>query len=275
MSPPSSCLVQAACAVLAQTNISHKAALARDTASRWQQDRLTLPCQSSAPLPQPPLRPGRPEKPILRPAKEMKRRRLGSIQGRIALLHAIAHIEVNAIDLAFDIIARFAPDLPVNHQSDFVADWLSVGDDEARHYIMLTERLTELGASYGDLPAHNGLWEAADNTKDNILARLSVAPLVLEARGLDVTPGMIEKLQEVGDTKSATMLTTIYQEEINHVRIGAKWLKLLCQEMGHDPQERFQYYVATRFNGSLKPPFNKKARQKAGLEENFYLNVSI
>lgn len=217
-----------------------------------------------------PDRPARPEQPELRPPGEMQRRRLGTVAGRAALIHAIAHIELNAIDLAFDMICRFAGDVPADLREAFIRDWLGVGDDEARHFTMLAARLAELGFVYGDLPAHDGLWEAAVSTSDNVLARLSVAPLVLEARGLDVTPPMIEKLKSAGDETTAAILSVIYEEEIGHVRIGAHWLKKLCEIKEMDAEQTFQHFVRERFEGKLKPPFNHEARNAAGLEENFY-----
>ena len=152
----------------------------------------------------PPCRSGRPDRPLLRPPREVPRRRITqSAPGRIALLHAIAHIELNAVDLALDIASRFTKtQLPV----DFYHDWLGVADDEARHFLMLSDRLADLDAAYGDLPAHDGLWQAADATKHDLLARLAIAPLVLEARGLDVTPTMINRLKSVGDEETAQAL---------------------------------------------------------------------
>ena len=166
-----------------------------------------------------PNAPARPSLPKLVTPNKVPRRAIGSPKGRGALLHAIAHIELNAIDLAADMIVRFthASELAENDRADFITDWTSVCDDEARHFLMLNQRLTELNMSYGDCLAHNGLWDAAQNTAHDFTARLAVAPLVLEARGLDVTPGMIKKLTQVGDMESVTILKTIYNEEIAHV----------------------------------------------------------
>ncbi len=181
----------------------------------------------------PPPRPARPERPSLRPPKEMaKRRAFGSQAGRIALLHALAHIELNAIDLAWDLVARFAGEkLP----RAFFDDWVEVAAEEACHFELLVGRLTELGAGYGDLPAHDGLWEAAAATADDLLARLAVVPLVLEARGLDVTPEMAARLERVGDAKSAAILHHIYRDEIGHVATGLRWFDRLCQARGLNP----------------------------------------
>jgi uncharacterized ferritin-like protein (DUF455 family) len=194
-----------------------KIAAAYQMFDRWQNKELCLPKLGAdtalAPLPD---SPGRPDRPELVNPRDVKRRRLGSIEGRISLLHAIAHIEFNAINLAADMVARFSMDPRINDENryQFVSDWVSVCNDEARHFSMIEERLIELGNSYGDLPAHNGLWEAAISTKDDLAARLVIAPMVLEARGLDVTPKMIENLRKSGDGISADILTTIYNEEI-------------------------------------------------------------
>ena len=216
----------------------------------------------------PPDRPARPERPDLGPPRDVPRRRITSgATGRIALLHALAHIELNAIDLAFDIVARFAhEDLP----RLFFDDWVAVGDDEARHYMMLAERLAELGAAYGDLNAHDGLWQAAEDTADDLLARLAVVPLVLEARGLDVTPAMIAKLRNAGDDRSAEILRVIHDDEITHVGAGARWFRYLCERRGLDPAETYRALVRQRFKGSLKPPFNRASRDAAGLPAEFY-----
>jgi len=220
--------------------------------------------------------PARPSAPKLVSPSEVKRRRLGSPEGRGALLHAIAHIEFNAIDLAADMIARFGhhPDIANADRSAFISDWVSVCSDEARHFGMLQRRLGQLNMTYGDLPAHNGLWEAAVKTKDNFAARLAIAPMVLEARGLDVTPGMIEKLTQVRDMESVNILKTIYNEEIGHVAIGARWFQKLAQNRSKDPESFFHQLVKAYFAGRLKPPFNVQARTLAGLKEGYYLPLS-
>jgi len=219
-----------------------------------------------------PEQPARPEFPTLVSPSQVPRRRLGSPHGRGALLHAVAHIELNAIDLAADMIARFTlhTDLSDSVRSDFISDWSSVCSDEARHFLMLADRLDSLGLSYGDHPAHNGLWEAAQTTRDNFPARVAIAPLVLEARGLDVTPGMIKRLKNVGDTESSAILEIIYSEEIGHVAIGAKWFKYLAAKQSQPPESYFHNLVKTHFRGQVKSPFNEKARTLAGLSEAYY-----
>jgi uncharacterized ferritin-like protein (DUF455 family) len=196
-----------------------------------------------------------------------KRRAGGERESRIALLHALAHIELNAIDLAWDLIARFAPEHPPRA---FFDDWVAVADEEATHHALLTGRLAELGAVYGDLPAHDGLWEAAAVTAEDFLARLAVVPLVLEARGLDVTPAMIERLERAGDAASAAVLRRIYEDEIAHVAAGRRWFGWACGERGLPPVATYQARVARYFKGTLKPPFNDAARSHAGLAPAFY-----
>jgi uncharacterized ferritin-like protein (DUF455 family) len=216
----------------------------------------------------PPDRPARPGRPILAPPRAMKRRRnLGSLAGRIALIHALAHIELNAIDLGWDIIARFATEgLP----REFFDDWVAVAAEEAEHFALLDARLAVLGGAYGDLPAHDGLWEAAAATAGDLVARLAIVPLVLEARGLDVTPAMIDRLERGGDRDSTAILRRIYTDEIGHVAIGARWFARLCRERGHDPAAAFRDSLRRYFTGVLKPPFNHAARAAAGLPLEYY-----
>jgi uncharacterized ferritin-like protein (DUF455 family) len=181
--------------------------------------------------------PARPARPALRPPKEMpKRRNFGSTAGRIALLHALAHIELNAVDLGWDIIARFPGEaLP----RSFYDDWVGVACEEALHFELLTRRLGDFGAEYGELPAHNGLWESAATTAADLLDRLAVVPLVLEARGLDVTPEMAARLERVGDLPSAGILWRIYNDEIGHVAVGARWFQWVCRSRGLVPDVVF------------------------------------
>ncbi|MEZ5895640.1 MAG: ferritin-like domain-containing protein [Parvularculaceae bacterium] len=232
-------------------------------------DRLAAACRD---WPTPSDRPARPVKPELLPPAQTPRRRLGGESGRIALLHAIAHIEFNAIDLAFDMAARFAGEIDQSglDTAAFISDWFAVGADEARHFRWLDHRLAQLGARYGDLPAHDGLWEAAEKTADQVLARLAIAPMVLEARGLDVTPAMAGRLRRAGDPESAAILDKIYDEEHAHVAAGVRWFRRICAGRGVNPVETFHRLVRQRFNGELKPPFNDEARALAGLEADFY-----
>lgn len=268
--PTHNSIFDAASRVLAINGARDKAHAGHEVADAWQAGALDLSVSRN----EPPERPGRPAEPALCAPGDVPKRRLGSTEGRLALIHAITHIELNAIDLAFDMIARFAPGLPHAMQRDFVTDWLAVGDDECRHFLMLADWLEQNGSCYGALPAHDGLWDAARKTGDDVLARLAIAPLVLEARGLDVTPKMIDSLRKAGDAESAQLLSIIYEDEISHVATGARWLKQLCEYRGLDPRERFQDYVRERFPGGLKQPFNHEAREKAGFEQNFYLTLT-
>lgn len=219
-----------------------------------------------------PNKPARPLAPPLASPKDMPRRRLGTQAGRGALLHAVAHIEFNAIDLAADMIARFGEHdaIPDNRRAEFILDWAGVCHDEARHFGLIQDRLTQLDMSYGDLPAHDGLWQAAKATADDLMARLAVAPMVLEARGLDVTPAMIAKLKSVGDTDSASILQIIYDDEIGHVAIGRKWFNFMCESQHLSAVETFHSKVKTYYGALLKKPFNEQARDLAGMPRTYY-----
>ncbi len=265
---------RAACAVLQTSTPDEKAAKAGQLLQDWRTGDLGVDPSAASPPP-PPDRPARPDKPVLSPPRDVPRRRLTSKAGRIALLHAVAHIEFNAIDLACDMVARFAvSDELDQHRDAFVSDWLGVAADEARHFLMIVERLTQLDAAYGDLPAHDGLWSAAVATRHDIAARLAIAPMVLEARGLDVTPGMIERLRTVGDHDSADRLQTIYEEEIAHVAAGSHWFRHVCSHRGQAPDETFAQLVHKHLRGAVKPPFNVDARREAGLPYDWYAELA-
>lgn len=253
--------------VLTTADPRRKAETARFAAARWL--RRDVNGLGAA---QPPMRPARPEKPdLLHPAKMPRRKINANREGRVALLHAIAHIELNAIDLAFDMVARF---IGSGMPEAFFDDWVTVGDDEARHYQLLDRRLGELGAHYGDLPAHDGLWEAAMETADDLMCRLAVVPMVLEARGLDVTPAMIDKLRAAGDAESADVLELIHDEEIGHVAAGRRWFEHLCRGCDREPVETWRAIVAERFRGGLKPPFNEASRSRAGMAAAYYAEAA-
>lgn len=259
----SSDLAQSARAVLSIAPAEAKAEASRAAARRWREED-----NGGLGVAHAPDRPARPPRPELKPPRDMPRRRAaGSVAGRIALLHALAHIELNAIDLAWDIVARFASsELP----RAFFDDWVAVGDDEARHFLLLQARLAAFGAAYGDLPAHDGLWQAALDTRHDLLARLAIVPLVLEARGLDVTPVMIGQFERSGDLDSAAILTTIYRDEIGHVAAGRRWFEFLCERRGLEPIAAWRALVAQHFKGALKPPFNDDARAAAGFARAYY-----
>ncbi|MBY6205803.1 ferritin-like domain-containing protein [Halomonas denitrificans] len=202
---------------------------------------------------------GRPDRPVLVQPSKLARRGLGSVEGRVALVHAVAHIEFNAINLALDAALRFTgmPDA-------FYRDWLSVAWDEARHFRMLEDRLQALGATYGDLPAHNGLWDMAEKTAHDVLVRMALVPRVLEARGLDVTPGMIDRLRAVEDSATVACLETILDEEVRHVAVGSRWFRFCCEGRGVEPEPTFRRLLKDYFGGALRGPFNHPARREAG-----------
>jgi len=210
-------------------------------------------------MPDEPARPARPE--LLPPNAMPKRGRGGSERGRLALLHALAHIEFVAIDLALDAAGRFGE----ARGPQFVTDWLDVAADEAMHFSLLARRLRTLGSDYGALPAHDGLWDAARETAHDPAARLAVVPMVLEARGLDVTPVTIERFTAAGDLRSARILERILSDEIRHVRYGTTHFLKLCDERGESPPDLWKTLVARHFRGAVKPPFNDSARRAAGL----------
>ncbi len=268
MTPRPNSLVDGAFDALISCDLDEKVRLTNETAKLWKNGTLSL--TGGKPV-KPPKRPGRPEKPDLLPPSEVPKRLLKTQKGRIALIHAITHIELNAIDLALDIVVRFAGQrIP----RSFFDGWMMVAEEEAKHFALLRERLQEHGSDYGDLPAHDGLWEAAGETGHDLGARLAIVPLVLEARGLDVTPPMIEKLKSFGDTKTAEIFKIIYEDEKGHVAVGAKWFRFLCARDGLDPAATFKKLVQIHFRGSLRPPFNDRARSASGLTPLFYRSLS-
>lgn len=259
-------LAEMAVEVLSTADGRAKTALSHCHAAAWRAAR-----DAGSPPPVgtaiPPMRPARPDRPELLPPREVPRRRPGTPHGRIALLHALAHIELNAVDLHWDIVARFAH---VPMPPGFYDDWVKSADEESRHFNMLCDCLEALGSHYGALPAHAFMWQAAEDTADDLLGRLAVVPMVLEARGLDVTPGMIEIFLNAGDTAATHALRTIYAEEVGHVAYGVKWFNWLCGRDGLDPKDQFHALVRHYFRGALKPPFNEGKRAEAGLPPDFY-----
>ncbi|MBB1059715.1 ferritin-like domain-containing protein [Marilutibacter spongiae] len=237
-----------------------KLAATADAAAAFRRGRLGIP--ADAPPPAPIRMPGRPARPRLVHPRGLPRRGLGSDEGRAAFIHAIAHIEFNAIDLAWDAVYRFRG-LP----DDFYADWVAVADDEARHFRMLQVRLRELGHDYGDFDAHNGLWEMAEKTAHDGLSRMALVPRVLEARGLDVTPGMIVKLRALGDDATADILEVILREEVAHVAAGSRWFNWYCERAGVEPAPRFRELLVEYARAVLHGPFNLPARSAAGFSE--------
>ncbi len=255
-------IAQAARNVLLAAEPKAKVRAARETARAWR--RGVLDHAFDVAMPDTPVRPERPE--LLPPNRMPKRGRGGSERGRIALLHALAHIEFVAIDLAFDMAGRFGGSFP----RGFVDDWIDVGADEAMHFALLDRRLRALGSFYGALPAHEGLWDAARETAHDPLARLAVVPMVLEARGLDVTPATVERFRSAGDETSACILERIVRDEIRHVAAGTRWFESGCAAYRFAPETHWQMLVAKHFRGQLKPPFNDSARHAAGLTRDYY-----
>jgi len=261
-----SSLAEMAVEVLSTADGREKTALGRAHAAHWFAARA-----AGTPLPVglaiPPLRPARPEQPELLAPRDMPRRRPGTLAGRLALLHAVGHIELNAVDLHWDIIARFAH---VQMPLGFYDDWVKAADEEAKHFNLICDCLETMGSHYGALPAHAGMWRAAEDTAEDFLGRLAVVPMVLEARGLDVTPGMIEIFRKSGESGAVEALEVIYAEEVGHVAYGSKWFNWLCGRDGLDPKEMFHSLVRRYFHSTLKPPFNEEKRAEAGLPPDFY-----
>ncbi len=215
----------------------------------------------------PPAQPSRPVRPELLGPRNVPKRRPGTPEGRIALLHAVAHIELNAVDLHWDLIARFRH---VSMPPGFYDDWVKAADEESKHFNLISDCLEAHGSHYGALAAHAGMWRAANDTADDILGRLAVVPMVLEARGLDVTPGMINIFKSARDDQTVSALETIYAEEVAHVAYGSKWFHFLCGRDELDPKPVFHRLVRQYFHGVLKPPFNEEKRAEAGLPPDFY-----
>lgn len=206
--------------------------------------------------------PGRPERPQLVPHTELKQRSLRTREGHAGLLHAVAHIELNAIDLAADAVWRFR-----NMPDRFYRDWAQVAREEAYHFGLLTGHLDELGYAYGDFPAHNSLWEMAEKTKHDVLARMALVPRTLEARGLDASPPMRAKLASIGDRRGTEILDIILRDEIGHVAVGNRWYAYLCAQRGIDPITTYAELAQQHGAPRLRGPFNLHARRAAGFTE--------
>jgi len=254
-------------AALLECDPQAKVMAARAAARDWRARRLAFAFDVAMPD-----RPGRPETPeLLHPARMPKRGRGNSERGRIALWHALAHIEFVAIDLALDMAGRFGAEMG----DEFVSDFLAVAADEAMHFALIERKLRSLGSHYGALPAHDGLWEAAEVTKGDVAARLAVVPMVLEARGLDVTPATLARVRESGDEGGAKILTRILDDEIRHVRFGSTHFAAICVQRSESPEILWKSLVRRYFRGAIKPPFNDSARQAAGLSLAMYGAVAM
>ena len=216
----------------------------------------------ASPAPEPIGAPGLPARPLLVLQRQVPHRGLGTAEGRAALVHAVAHIEFNAINLAWDAVYRFR-----GKPAAYYRDWASCAHDEARHFAMLAERLQELGHAYGDFDAHDGLWQMAEKTAHDDTARMALVPRVLEARGLDVTPAMIERLRRLGDTRTVAILEVILREEVAHVAAGTRWYQHCCQRDGIEPIAHFFALIRDYMGVNLRGPFNRPARLEAGFVE--------
>ncbi|MEL7320213.1 MAG: ferritin-like domain-containing protein [Pseudomonadota bacterium] len=238
----------------------------RDVARRWRQGKLAFVFDEDMPE-----HPARPDQPALLPPNKMpKRGKGGSERARIALWHSLAHIEFVAIDLALDMAGRFGERMG----EEFVDDFLSVAADEAMHFALLDRKLQTLSSHYGALPAHGGLWQAAHETRHDEAARLAIVPMVLEARGLDVTPTTLERVKAAGDENGAKILTRILDDEIRHVAFGTKHFVAVAKNRGNRPETLWQSLVREHFRGAVKPPFNDSARLAAGLSREFYAEIA-
>ena len=254
-------------AALLASNPRDKVMATRAAARGWRLGRLRF--AFGAPMPGEPGRPERPE--LLAPGRMPKRGRAQSPKGRIALFHALAHIEFTAIDLALDMAGRFGGEMGPG----FTGDFLSVAADEAMHFALLDRHLKSLGSHYGALPAHGGLWECAIETRHDVAARLAVVPMVLEARGLDVTPATIERVRQSGDETGVRILERILDDEIRHVRVGASHFGALCCKREMHPQTLWKTLVKCHFRGAVRPPFNDSARAAAGLSRSYYTGLAV
>jgi len=251
-------LFDAAAVCLSEGDPARKLALTAQAASAWGNGLLRVDVAAAAPAIDAPGRPARLE--LVAP-RDLARRKLSSVRGRAALIHAVAHIEFNAINLAWDAVQRFRG-LP----REFYADWVRVAAEEAQHFGLMRERLSDLGHDYGDFPAHDGLWEMARRTAQDPLARMALVPRVLEARGLDVTPGMIERLLAVGDQETAARLRIILREEVGHVAAGSRWFRQLCDGRGLEPRATFFDLLDLYLNGEIRGPLNLADRRRAGFD---------
>lgn len=252
-------LFQAARACLLESDLERKLTLTDRTAAAWQAGELGLEGWTDADA----IREaGRPAKPELVHPKRLPRRRAGSETGRLALIHAIAHIEFNAINLAWDAVQRFAG-LP----ADFYGDWIRVAEEEAHHFRLLRERLRAGGVDYGDFPAHNGLWEMAMRTAHDPLVRMALVPRMLEARGLDVTPGIMRRFEQIGDRETVAALQVILDEEVGHVQFGTRWFHHLCAERGLSPEKTYFELLSRFVEDEIRCPLHRQARREAGFSD--------
>ncbi len=259
-------LSEAIAAALLTGEAREKVKATRALVREWRSGHL--PTGFAQAMPEKPAWPPRLQ--VLAPAQMPRRAAHGSASARIALWHALAHIEFVAIDLALDIVGRFGAEAG----DTFVADFLAVATEEAMHFALIARHLASMGAHYGDLPAHAGLWKSAHETRHDLAARLAIVPMVLEARGLDVTPATMKRVREQGDERGAKILQRILDDEIRHVAAGARHFERLCRKRGKSPEMHWKSLVGQHFRGRLKPPFNDSARLAAGLSREAYSSLA-
>lgn len=257
--PPMTNIFTLAERCLCSPDIETKLSLSREAWRLCLEGRLSFESHSQ-PLPIGSAR--FPDRPRLVDPRDLPRRKLNSREGRVALLHAVAHIEFTAIQLAWDHLYRFRG-LPI----EYYRDWLGVAQEEALHFEMIRNRLQELGADYGDLPAHEGLWGIARETAYDVAARMALVPRFMEARGLDVTPGMIEKFQQAGDRESVVILERILRDEVGHVNLGSRWFRWICEQRAVDFEREYLLLIERHMKGQPRGPFNRELRKKAGFSE--------
>ncbi|XP_023752273.1 uncharacterized protein LOC111900619 [Lactuca sativa] len=248
--------------ILSTSDPITKSRLSHLAYSKWRRDRLPIGAS------QPPDRPARPSKPQLVSPKEIPAPKNSGLPLNAYMLHNLAHVELNAIDLAWDTVVRFSPYSDLLGDK-FFSDFAHVADDESRHFAWCSQRLAELGFSYGDMPAHNLLWRESEKSSDDVVARLAVIPLVQEARGLDAGPRLVQKLIGFGDVKTSKVVAKIAEEEVAHVAVGVYWFVAVCQQMGRAPCPTFRDLLK-EYNVEVKGPFNYTAREEAGLPRDWY-----
>jgi uncharacterized ferritin-like protein (DUF455 family) len=245
---------------LIEPDATRKAAGVRDLAKLWAAGGMSL--DTHAELLALATIPGRPARPELVLPKDLKHRSMVTHEGRATLVHAMTHIEFNAINLALDALWRFT-DMP----AEYYTDWLRVAEEEAKHFTLLAEHLKSLGYAYGDFPGHNSLWEMANKTTGDVLARIALVPRTMEARGLDATPKVRAKLAQAGDHQAAAIMDIILREEVGHVAIGNRWYAYLCAQRGLEPISTYAQLAQRYAAPVLRGPFNLEARRAAGFSE--------
>ncbi|WP_456417023.1 ferritin-like domain-containing protein [Thiolapillus sp.] len=244
---------------LQENDLEAKMACVKQLSKAWLAGELNLVSPSALPLVD---QAGHPQKPKLVAPRLVPRRRLGTVEGQAAMLHAIAHIEFNAINLALDAVYRF-PNMP----EAFYDDWIKVAMEEVYHFGLVRQRLRDLGYEYGDFPAHNGLWGLAQQTAHDPLVRMAMVPRVMEARGLDVTPGIMRKFEAIGDDKTVAVLRVILRDEVGHVEAGSRWFHYLCEQRRLDSEETYFSLIDEYLHGHMSCPLHKEARLAAGFTQ--------